>query len=78
MIYSIGKKVISADVVIEDTTPHVLELRQDIIASDLDEVQALGFHYSQDKIYYSDTQRDVIYTSTSEGRATKELTVQAK
>ena len=70
--------MLSADVTIEDTTPHVLSMQQAVVADGLEKVEAVGFHYDKDLIYYSDTDRDVIYRSSSTGEQQKELTVQTR
>ena len=58
-IYSVGDAILSANVTIEDRTPRLVNERH--VIDNMNKVQALGFHFERHLLYFSDTNRDVMY-----------------
>ena len=58
-IYSVGDAILSADVTIDDRIPRLTNERR--VIDKVNKVQALGFHFDNHLLYFSDTDRDVIY-----------------
>ena len=59
-IYSVGDALLSADVTIEDRVPRLVNERR--VIDNMNKVQALGFHFERHLLYFSDTNRGVIYS----------------
>ena len=77
-IYSIGHSVMRADVTIDDNVPQVIQMQQRPLATSMERVQAIGFDYEEELVYFSDTGTDVIYRVSANGGPLRELTVQTK